>query len=168
MSGQQNPTHSCHDLDLQQRINRGLLDLTSSLLVGLEPTAHLKHKVFLALSHKCFTTAEAIRSLCDQNLHDDAFALLRVLMEAMIDAVYILESDEQIASDYIDYPKFRRWYQFDQIRQVGPNLATYVSQADQTEMEGEFQQVKSRYEKNPNKDWSKDNIFKRARFIDAH
>ena len=111
MSGQQNPTHSCHDLDLQQRINGGLLDLTSSLLVGLEPAAQLKHKVFLALSHKCFTTAEAIRCLCDQNLHDDAFALLRVLMEAVIDAVYILESDEQIASDYMDYPKFRMWYQ---------------------------------------------------------
>jgi Family of unknown function (DUF5677) len=116
-------TPSPHDLDLQQRINRGLLDLTASWAIGVQAGAKRKHLVFLALSYKCFASAKAIRCLCDQGLYDDAFALLRVIVEGTINAVYILKSDDQVAEDYMDYPKFQEWDQLELIRTVAPQLA---------------------------------------------
>ena len=160
-------TPSYYDLDLQQRISRGLLDLTASWKVGVQSGAKRKHLVFLALSYKCFATAKAIQCLCDEGLYDDAFAMLRVIVEGTIDAVYILKSDDQVAEDYMDYPKFQAWDQLERIRSVDPQMADYFSPDEQAEMESQYQQVRARYEGNRNDDWTKDNLFKRAKFIDT-
>jgi hypothetical protein len=93
---------SAHDLALQQRVNQSLLKILQSVKITLSGEAKRKHSVFLALSHKCFETAKSIRRLCDDNLCDDAFALLRVIVEGTINAVYILKSDDQVADDYMD------------------------------------------------------------------
>jgi ribosome-associated toxin RatA of RatAB toxin-antitoxin module len=163
-----NPNQTPYDLDLQQRINHALLDLTAPLTIGVQAGAKRKHLLFLALSYKCFATARSIGSLCDQGFCDDALALLRVIVEGVINAVYILNSDDQVAEDYMDYPKFQAWCQLEQIRAVAPQLADYVSQEQQAEMQAQFQQVSSRYASNRTKEWTKDNIFERAKFIDAN
>lgn len=161
------PNTSPHDLALQQRINRSLLKVLESVKITLSSEAKRKHSVFLALSYKCFETAKSIGSLCDDNLYDDAFALLRVIVEGTINAVYILKSDDQVANDYMDYPQFQAWHQFEQIRSVAPELVDPIPPEDRAEMQAQFDKVRSRYEKHPN-EWAKDNIFQRAKFIDTH
>lgn len=156
---------SAYDLALQQRVVRGLLQIVRSLKVELSDEAKRKHSIFLALSYKCFETAASILRLCDHNLYDEAFALLRVIVEGTINAVYILKSDDQVADDFMDYPQFQAWYQLEQIRSVAPELADLIPPNDQAEMQAQFEKVRSRYEKHPN-EWAKDNIFQRAKFID--
>lgn len=167
MNEQPRTIPSPYDLDLQDRTNQVLLDLSASLVSEIEVKAKRKDLVFLALCDKCFSTAAAIYCLCNHGFVDDAFALLRVLIEGMINAVYILESDDQIAEDYVDYPMFHAWDQFEKIRAVAPDLATYVSQDEQEQMKVEYEHTCARYEKNPNRDWAKENIFSRAKFLDA-
>lgn len=139
--------------------------MESQLKIEPSPEARLKHSIFLALFYKSFATARAIRLLCDHNLYRDAFALLRVLVEGVINAVYILKSDDQTAQDYMDYPRFQAWHQFEQISKVAPQLADYVPQQEQGEIKAGFEEVRSRYENNRNGEWTKDNIFERAKVI---
>jgi hypothetical protein len=159
------PSSPSPDLQFQLEINDRILRLESQLTIEPLPQAKPKHSIFLALFYKSFATARAIRLLCDHNLYGDAFALLRVLVEGVINAIYVLKSDDQIAQDYLDYPRFQAWHQFEQICKAAPQLADYVPQQGQEDMRADFEQVRSRYEKNRNGDWTKDNIFERAKLI---
>lgn len=136
------------NLQFQLDINDQLLSLETQIKIEPSPEAKLKHSIFLALFYKSFATARAIRLLCDHSLYGDAFALLRVLVEGVINAIYILKSDDRTAQDYMAFPRFQAWHQFELICKVAPQLADYVPQQEQKDMKADFEQVRSRYEKN--------------------
>ena len=155
------------NLPHQVEISKKLVDLGYELCEGVELQVKRKDLIFLALVDKCFVTSVAIRTLCEQALVDDAFALTRVLIEAVISASYILESDDQVAEDYADYPKFFAWKQFQDVEAVAPEITSDATQEERERMKKDYEATRERYEKNRNTDWTKDNIFARARMLDT-
>src|SRR5690349_9750795 len=74
----------------------------------------LKDTIFFGLADKNFATFHSIRVLLEMGLADDAFALLRVLAECTVNAVYVCFSDgEAAAKDYRDFPEFFQWVEYE-------------------------------------------------------
>jgi len=92
--------------------------------------AHLEKSSFgieFPISYLLFLRAErtyaSIRFLSRQLMVDDAFALVRVMVEKIINAEYILLSGTDTALDYMQYHAFRRWRDFEELRKVSPKTA---------------------------------------------
>ena len=79
------------------------------------------------VSYMLFLRAErtfaAIRTLARQRMVDDAFALVRVMVEKVINAEYILLSGTDTALDYMRYQAFREWRDFEEFQKVSPDIA---------------------------------------------
>lgn len=153
----------------QLHISKELLRFGKDMLSGTIRTAGdftRKDYVFFALADKCVDTSEAIRIVCRHRLVDDGFALIRVLVESIINSAFVVISDDRIADDYADFPDFRDWIEFEHMRDVIPEIADSTPPADVQEMRRKYDLVRNRYGVHQN-DWSEKNLFKRASTIDA-
>jgi hypothetical protein len=72
-------------------------------------------------------TFASIRILSRKRVVDDAFALVRVMVEKVINAEYILLAGTDTALDYIQYYAFREWRDFEELRTVSPEVAPNYS-----------------------------------------
>lgn len=149
----------------QNRISGELIELGRGLCVAAKLQATSKNIIFLALTEKCLDTADAIRILCDAGNTDDSFALVRVLIEAVVTAAYLIDSDDQVADDYADYPAYITWKEFQGIENLGTEITADTLQEERERMRQDFEHVRARYEKTRG-DWTADNIFERAAKID--
>jgi hypothetical protein len=68
-------------------------------------------------------TFAAIRTLARQRMVDDAFALVRVLVEKVINAEYILLTGTDAALDYMRYYAFRGWNDLEDTQKFTPEIA---------------------------------------------
>jgi hypothetical protein len=68
-------------------------------------------------------TFAAIRTLARRRMVDDAFALVRVLVEKVINAEYILLTGTDAALDYVQYYAFRGWNDFEDTQRFTPEIA---------------------------------------------
>src|SRR5882724_2117653 len=87
------------DLAHQLTISTKLSEFGYELSSAVNVQANRKDLIFLALADKCLMTAGAIQLLCEKGFVDDGLALVRVLIEAMVNAGYILESSDSVADD---------------------------------------------------------------------
>jgi len=110
------------NLGHQLTASRKLIDFAYNLVSGVDVEAKRKDLIFLALADKCFVSTSAIQVLCEKGFVDDGLALVRVLIEAVINAGYILESGDQAVDDFAEYPQFLAWESFMGIRAVDPVL----------------------------------------------
>jgi hypothetical protein len=156
------------DVVHQSNIAMKLAELAKQILSGTirsEAEFVRKDYVFFALADKSVMTFDAIQILCERFLVDDAFALIRVLIESVINGTYVSQTNDQIANDYADYPDFRDWIEFEQLRAVAPEITNNTPAEDVAEMLRKYEHIRTRYEKN--QDWCADNLFLRASRIDA-
>jgi hypothetical protein len=127
-----------------------------------------RDRIFFGLTHKSLYTFEAIRILCERSLVDDAFALVRVLIEGTINASFVFFMNDATANDYADFSDYQKWIQFRDLEKVAPEAVSAVPTAEVEEMKNKYEAVRTRYENNRNGDWHPDPLFLRATKIDAH
>src|SRR5713226_9374947 len=135
------------NLGHQLTASRKLVDFAYSLVSGVEVKAKRKDLIFLALADKCFVSTGAIQVLCEKGFVDDGLALVRVLIEAVVNAGYILESNDQVADDFAEYPQFFAWEIFVGMRAVDPVLTEGTSDTAAEELKKAYQTVELRYAK---------------------
>jgi hypothetical protein len=93
------------NLGHQLTASRKLIDFGYSLVFSVDLEAKRKDLIFLALADKCFVSTGAIQVLCEKGFVDDGLALVRVLIEAVINAGYIL-GIRRLAK-YLDFTNYR-------------------------------------------------------------
>ncbi len=125
-----------------------------------------KDYVFFGLTDKSLHTFEAIQVLCANSLLDDAYVLVRILIEGIINGTYVSTMNDSVANDYADFSDYREWIEFQDLAKVAPEITSTVPTTDVEEMKRKHAALRARYEKNANGDWSPENLFKRAAAID--
>lgn len=156
------------DLDHQLAIAKDLFAFASEVCVGTlhaETEFTRKDYIFFALVDKNIATFEAVRILSERGLADDAFALDRVLAECMINASYVVHGTDQVANDYADYPDYRDWVEYEQLRAIAPEMVSDVPADEVKTMREKYETVKDRYKRN--REWCADNLFQRAAKLDS-
>jgi hypothetical protein len=157
------------DFEHQLIITKELLAFGKKIMSG---TIHAqtvftqKDYAFFALADKSLATFEAIGILCEHELVDDGFALIRVLVEGIINAAFVVYSDDQTAADYANFPYFRDWVEFKELEAVAPEITNSRPGPEVDEMRCNYEKVEARY-RGHKADWSDQNLFKRASTIDA-
>jgi Family of unknown function (DUF5677) len=151
----------------QADVTTHLLEFGKEMLSGTfhsETPFVRKDLIFFALADKSLLTAEAIYILTNRMLVDDAFALIRVLIEGVVNGTYVLQMNDQTANDYADFPDFRDWIEFNQLQAVAPEITNATLTEDVVKMRSKWESVRSRYENNGTngQDWCSINLFRRA------
>ena len=155
------------DLDHQLVIAKDLLAFANDVCEGTlhaETEFTRKDYIFFALVDKNIVTFEAIRILSERGLADDALALVRVFTECMINAAYVVDATDQVANDYADYPEYRAWVEYEDLRTVAPEMVNDVPADEVKSLRQKYEAVKDRYKRN--RDWCADNLFQRAAKVD--
>jgi Family of unknown function (DUF5677) len=154
----------------QRDISNKLVSLSNKVLGGTltdKKGFARKDHIFFGLTLKSLHTFEAIQILCEHSLVDDAFALVRVLIEGIINATVVLFGDDATADDYADFPDYKNWIDFQALENVAPEAVSTVPTAEVEEMKNRYEAVRMRYEKNLKHNWHRDNLFVRATTIDT-
>lgn len=113
------------ELAAAHKLGRKLQQLLWKDMASLKKTGF---GVEFPISYVLFLRAErtfaSIRLLSRQRMVDDAFALVRVMVEKIINAEYILLTGTDTALDYMQYHAFREWRDFEELRTVNPKIAS--------------------------------------------
>jgi hypothetical protein len=131
-----------------------------------------------ALAYVLFLRAErtfaSIRTLAQARNVDDAMALVRVMVEKVINAEYILLAGSETAIDYIQYFQYRSWRDFEELQAISPELAPKYSPAERQKRMEAYESAKVR--KMPDgtekkrfgrgHDWIEIGLSERSRFVD--
>lgn len=156
-----------HQLD----VHAETLAFTRRLLLdirGMSPTR--RDMIVLALSSRAIETGESVRLLCTQTapLIDDATALARTLIEAVINAAFIARSDEAAADRYDAWGDYHAYVQEQKINNSIPaRMPTQQRNEDYARFrERALKQFPDFGEKaNKGHDWAK-NLFSRVQHLD--
>jgi Family of unknown function (DUF5677) len=171
--GQQNLRMLKVDLVSARTISRKLQQLLWKDMVHFEG-AGFEFAIAYVLFLRAERTFSSIRTLARLRFVDDAFALVRVMVEKVINAEYILLSGTDTALDYIQYHAFREWRDLEELKNVNVAIApkhtaefldrlrTAHDQAKMRTLPDGSQ--KSRYGRGH--DWIEIGLSKRAEIID--
>jgi hypothetical protein len=158
------------NFDHQLRIAKELEAFSNEVCQGTiqaENEFTLKDTIFFGLADKNFATFRSIQALLEMGLADDAFALVRVLAECTVNAVYICFSDgDEVAKDYRDFPEFFQWVEYQDLLAASPDAVKDVSADEVEAMNKAFEAGKSRFQRGRTYDWCAANLFQRATDID--
>src|SRR6516164_4532616 len=162
------PASLATDFGHQLQIAKELEGLSNELCHGTifaDDKFTLKDTIFFGLADKNFATFRSIRVLLEIELADDGFALIRVLAECAVNAVYICFSDgDEAAEDYRDFPAYFEWVTHQDLVATNPNAAKYVSAEEVGAMKKLYDAYESRFR--ARRDWCKVPLFQRAKDID--
>jgi len=143
-------------------------DMTSVAPPGIE----------FAISYVLFLRAErtfsSIRTLARMQLVDDAFALVRVLVERVINGEFLILAGTEPALDFMQYHAFREWRDFEDLRQVSAELIPKHTAEFLAELQKAHDKAKTRSLPDGSKknrygrgsDWIEMGLSKRAEFVD--
>jgi Family of unknown function (DUF5677) len=138
------------------------------------------HGFELALALGLFFRAEAtlvsIRTLVRQNQVDDAFSLVRGLVEKIINGAYILMVGWDAAADFMEHVGFRAWRDFKDLQKIDPALTKKYSEDFLKDLKAYHDRVESRTLPNGSKkkrfgrgyDWNEVGLSDRARNVDQY
>lgn len=126
-----------------------------------------KDYVFFGLADKARLTFEAIQVLCERSLIDDAFVLVRAMIEAVINGAYIAHMGDQAANDYADFPDYWNWIEFTQLQAVAPEITVQTPEEEGQEMQRKYEAVKDRFAQFRRGEWCRHKLFERASIIDS-
>lgn len=132
---------------------------------------HFERKDYIAfaLFNRCLQTHEAVELVVRQSLIDDAWVLLRALVEHTVNAVYMLYvADSQTAdafSDYRDYVAYK--VLLDLKGTDEPMLRQLVPPEDEEKSRLRFESVRIQFDNKRGDKWCVDDaLYKRAAKID--
>ena len=123
-----------------------------------------KDYVSVALMKKAHLSFKAIRVLCEHLLVGDARAVIRSMAETIINGAYISDVGDEAANDYVDFPAYRNWIEYTQLKKVDPKLADKVVGGELKVMKQRYEELEHRFKRRH--EWSAENIFQRASHLD--
>jgi len=165
-------SESGHHLDFgfQSVLARELGDLAASAASqGLAAKVNSVRKdcIGIALMEKARTSFEAIQVLCRHLFVGDARAIIRTMVEAIINGAYISNAEDEAADSYADFPDFWRWIEIMELREVWPEIADKIVEGDLGQIRERHEQVKHRFERFKRGEWCAKNLFRRAAHLDS-
>jgi hypothetical protein len=110
------------ELAAGRKLGRKLQQLLWKDMAHFEPPG-LEFVIAYVLFLRAERTFSSIRTLARLRMVDDALALVRVMVEKVINAEYILLTGTDTALDYMQYQAFREWRDFEELQSVSPGLA---------------------------------------------
>lgn len=113
-------------LAASRKLGRKLQQLLWRDMVHFEATG-FEFPIAYILFLRAERTFASIRTLSRLRMVDDAFALVRVMVEKVINAEYILLAGTDAALDYMQYHAFREWRDLEELRKVSPEVAPNYS-----------------------------------------
>jgi hypothetical protein len=134
-----------------------------------EGTFERTHYIALALFNRCLQTHEAIQVVLVSSLVDDAWILLRALVEHAVNSVYMLVvADNQTANDFADYGDYLSYQSLLDAKATDEKaFRHHVSIEDEEKQRLRFEAMRSRFDGKRGDKWCVDNaLHKRAARID--
>lgn len=128
-----------------------------------------KHYIGLSLYNRCLQTHEAIQIIVTNSLVDDAWILLRALVEHVVNAIYMFHvADGQAANDFADYGDYLSYQTLVDLKATDEEAFRHHVSIDDEERERQrFERVRSRFDKKRGDKWCADNaVYKRAARVD--
>ncbi|HXN23387.1 MAG TPA: DUF5677 domain-containing protein [Candidatus Dormibacteraeota bacterium] len=125
--------------------------------------------IAVILFNRCLQTHEATEILARRSFIDDAWVLVRALVEYAVNCLYMMMvADAQTAEDFVDLPKYKRYDNLKRLKRTNENLLRQsYSEEEEEELRQEFDAVSSRFHKKDGDKWCADhNISKRAAKVD--
>jgi hypothetical protein len=147
-------------------------------LLWSRPIKHGSFGFEFAVSYVLFLRAErslaSVRTLVRSELTDDAMALVRVMVEKIITAEYILLVGMEAALDYVQYLPFSEWRNYEDLHARNPGLCPSYTPDQLKDLRTAHDKaktkilpdgsVKPRYGRG--NDWTELSLSKRAKKVD--
>jgi len=132
---------------------------------------HFERKDYIAfgLFSRCLQTHEATELLVRQSLIDDAWVLIRSLVEHTVNAIYMLRiADATVANDFNDYQYYLAYKVLLDLKATDePMLRRLVSQEKEEKGRVQYERVRARFDDKRGDKWSVDDaLYKRASKLD--
>jgi hypothetical protein len=128
--------------------------------------------IALSLYSRCLQCHEAIEILVSRSLVDDAWVLLRAMIEHSINCAYmLLIADAQTASDFADYDNYTNYEYLQSIKSTDERAFRHQVPLDVEEKaHARYEQVRFRYDSRRGMDkWCPDGaLWKRADLVDKY
>jgi hypothetical protein len=133
---------------------------------------HFERKDYIAsaLFNRCLQTHEAAELLVKQSLIDDAWVLVRTLVEYTVNAVYMINvADAATADNFNDYQDYLAYTVLLDLKGTDePMLRTLVSLEQEEKSRLRFEEVRGRFDAKRGDKWCPDDaLYKRAAKVDA-
>jgi hypothetical protein len=147
-------------------------------LLWLKSLDHGSFGFEFAISYVLFLRAErslaAIRALVRHGLTDDAMALVRVMVEKIITAEYILLVGMEPAMDFIMFQVFSEWRSYQELKERNPVLAPSYTEAALKKLKAAHDKAKlsvmpdgsTKNRFGRGHDWTELSLLKRAERVD--
>jgi hypothetical protein len=119
-------------------------------------------------------TFSSIRTLARLRMVDDAYALVRTMVEKIINAEYIIMSGTDTALDYVQYGSFRAWRDLEELNSLAPEISPKHSIEFLRDLKRMHDDAKTKTHPDGSQrsrfgrghDWTELGLSKRAEFID--
>jgi hypothetical protein len=128
-----------------------------------------KDYIGLSLFNRCLQTHQAIEFVVKQSLVDDAWVLVRTLVEHAVNCVYMLYvADAQTADDYADYADYLSYTTLLDLKSTDEAvLRRGVSVEEEEKNRFRYEAVRSRFDGKRGDKWCVDDaLYKRAARVD--
>jgi Family of unknown function (DUF5677) len=129
-----------------------------------------KDYIALALFNRCLQTHEATELVVKASLIDDAWVLVRALVEHAVYAVYMLYvADSATANNFNDYQDYQAYKVLLDLKGTDePMLRKLVSEEQEEAGRTRFEKVRDRFDDKRGDKWCADDaLYKRAAKVDA-
>lgn len=159
------------DLDYQLKHSAAIRQFSYSIFTGEHKGEFLRNDyIGLALFNRCLQTHEAVEVVVRRSLIDDAWVLVRTLVENSVNCAYMIAiADAQTADDYVDYAKFKRYEDLRVLKSTNESLFSQsYSAEDEDVFRKLFESVSPRFQNRRGDRWCVDDrLYKRAARVDA-
>lgn len=158
------------DLDQELEHAACVREFARSITEG-KHQGHFERKDYIGLGlfNRCLQTHEAIEILIRRSLVDDAWSLVRSLVEHAVNSAYMLYvADAQTADNYADLMHYQRYMDLQALKSTDPAvLRRIVSPEEEEEIRQRFIAVRSKFDSAPGDKWcADDRLYKRAARVD--
>lgn len=141
-----------------------------SVMKGKHPGPfYRKDQIAFSLFNRCLLAHEASEVLAGHSLVDDAWIVVRALVEHAVNCVYMLYvADHQTAADFADYGDYLRYTGIRDLKRTSEAaLRVVLSQEDEEKQRIRFEAIRSRFDGKRGDKWCVDDaLYKRAAHID--
>jgi Family of unknown function (DUF5677) len=146
-------------------------EFSYSIFIGThQGEFHRKEKIALSLYARCLQAHEAIEILVSRSLVDDAWILMRALVEHAINSAYmLLVADAQTADNFAEYSDYTDYEYLQAIKGTDEQAFRHqVSEEQEEKARQRFEKVRGRFkDKRGNDKWCPDGpLWKRADCVD--
>lgn len=147
-----------------------LREFVYSIAEGKHKGFERKDYIAILLFNRCLQTHEAVELLARQSLIDDAWVLVRALVEYAVNAVYMLcVADAATADNFNDYQDYQTYNVLKGLKDTDePMLRRLVSSEEEEKARVRFEKVQGRFDGKHGDRWcSDDALHKRAARVDS-